>query len=111
MARTVGETRRSTVAGERVAAFVPHPLPPSDPPLALDPVRDVLSRAEHALSRLDLAGEMVPSLDWFTLGWRTRLVAPAVRTSLFAIASTPRPPMSAWRATSRASRRQRRAWP
>ncbi|HYS81679.1 MAG TPA: Fic family protein [Anaeromyxobacteraceae bacterium] len=66
MARTVGETRRSTVAGETVAAFVPGPLPPSDPPLALDPVRDVLSRAEHALSRLDLASDMVPSLDWFT---------------------------------------------
>ena len=65
MARAVGETRRSTVAGETVAAFIPNPLPPSDPPLALDALREVLSRAEHALSRLDLAGEMVPSLDWF----------------------------------------------
>jgi Fic family protein len=61
----VGETRRSTVAGEAVAAFIPNPLPPADPSLALDPLRDVLSRAEHALARLDLAGEMVPSLDWF----------------------------------------------
>ncbi|HET8541905.1 MAG TPA: Fic/DOC family N-terminal domain-containing protein, partial [Anaeromyxobacter sp.] len=25
----------------------------------------MLSRSEHALARLDLAGEMVPSLDWF----------------------------------------------
>jgi Fic family protein len=65
MARTVGETRKSTVAGETVAAFVPSPLPPSDPPLAVDDLRDVLPRAEHALARLDLAGEMVPSLDWF----------------------------------------------
>jgi len=65
MARAVGETRSSTVAGETVAAFIPNPLPPSDPPLALDALREVLSRAEHALSRLDLAGEMVPSLDWF----------------------------------------------
>jgi Fic family protein len=65
MARNVGETRRSTVAGEAVAAFIPNPLPPADPPLALDALRETLSRAEHALSRLDLAGEMVPSLDWF----------------------------------------------
>lgn len=65
MARMVGETRRSTVAGEAVAAFIPSPLPPADPPLALDTLRDVLSRAQYALSRLDLAGEMVPSLDWF----------------------------------------------
>jgi Fic family protein len=63
--RTVGETRKSTVAGEAVAAFVPSPLPPSDPPLALEALTDVLPRAEHALARLDLAGEMVPSLDWF----------------------------------------------
>jgi Fic family protein len=65
VARTVGETRKSTVAGETVAAFVPNPLPPSSPPLAVDALQGVLSRAEHALSRLDLAGEMVPSLDWF----------------------------------------------
>lgn len=65
MRRNVGETRRSTVAGETVAAFVPGPLPPADPPLAIHAVREVLSRAEHALSRLDLAGDLVPSLDWF----------------------------------------------
>ncbi len=65
MARIVGETRRSTVAGETVAAFVPLPLPPSDPPVAVESLGEVLPRAQHALSRLDLAGEMVPSLDWF----------------------------------------------
>jgi Fic family protein len=65
MARIVGGTRKSTVAGETVAAFIPSSLPPSGPPLALDDLGDVLPRAEHALSRLDLAGEMVPSLDWF----------------------------------------------
>lgn len=63
--RTTGETRRTTVAGEVVAAFVPHPLPPSGPPLSLDALGEALPRAQHALSRLDLAGEMVPSLDWF----------------------------------------------
>ncbi len=65
MARIVGETRRSTVAGDTVAAFVPFPLPPSDPPLEVASFGEVLPRAQHALSRLDLAGEMVPSLDWF----------------------------------------------
>lgn len=65
MARIVGQTRTSTVAGETVEAFIPAPLPPANPPLALDSSRDVLFRAEQALIRLDLAGEMVPSLDWF----------------------------------------------
>lgn len=65
MARIVGEARKSSVAGETVAAFVPYPLPPRDPPLALEAFAGVLSRAQHALSRLDLAGEMVPSLDWY----------------------------------------------
>jgi len=65
VARTTGETRESTVAGERVAAFVPYPLPPRNPPLAMEPLGELLARARHALSRLDLAGEMVPSLDWF----------------------------------------------
>ena len=53
------------MAGETVEAFIPNPLPPASPPLDLDSAKDVLSRAEHALARLDLAGEMVPSLDWF----------------------------------------------
>src|SRR6516165_4251466 len=65
MSRIVGETRKSTVASETVAAFIPSPLPPSDPPFAVDDLGDVLPRAEHALARLEVAGEMVPSLDWF----------------------------------------------
>jgi Fic family protein len=64
--RKTGEFRRSTVAGETVDAFVPGALPPADPALALDgDLAQVLARAEHAVARLDLAGEMVPSLDWF----------------------------------------------
>jgi Fic family protein len=64
--RKTGEFRRSTVAGETVDAFVPGALPPADPSLALDgDLAQVLARAEHAVARLDLAGEMVPSLDWF----------------------------------------------
>jgi Fic family protein len=64
--RKTGEFRRSTVAGETVDAFVPGALPPAAPSLALDgDLAQVLARAEHAVARLDLAGEMVPSLDWF----------------------------------------------
>jgi Fic family protein len=55
-----------TVAGEEIAAFVPYPLPPRDPPLNVDgALAAPLRRAEQALARLEVAGEMVPSLDWF----------------------------------------------
>jgi Fic family protein len=66
MARITGTYDRKTVGEEVVAAFLPHPLPPSDPPLALEGrTPELLGSAEHALSRLDLAGEMVPSVEWF----------------------------------------------
>jgi Fic family protein len=58
-------TRTSTIAGEAVEAFLPHSLPPSEPPLSLASCGEVLARAQHAVSRLDLAGEMVPSVEWF----------------------------------------------
>lgn len=66
MPRITGTYDRSTVAGEEVAAFVPYPLPPADPPLFLDEeARQLLWSAEDALSKLALASEMVPSVDWF----------------------------------------------
>jgi Fic family protein len=41
-------------------------VPPREPPLDLGAKRSALiARAEHALARLEVAGEMVPSLDWF----------------------------------------------
>jgi Fic family protein len=64
--RTTGRSERTTVGGEEVAAFLPDPLPPADPPLALDgSLGERLRAAEQGLARLDLACEMVPSLDWF----------------------------------------------
>ncbi len=70
MARTTGQYERTSVAGEEVAAFVPHSLPPSDPDLSLAAgALELLQQAEEALRRLELAGEMVPSLDWFVYGF------------------------------------------
>ena len=64
--RVTGRTLGRTVAGEQIAAFIPYPLPPRDPPLKLDgELAALLLRAQQALARLEVAGEMVPSLDWF----------------------------------------------
>ena len=64
--RATGRYERTTVGGEEVAAFVPDALPPADPPIVVDAaLAERLRAAEQALDRLELAGEMVPSLDWF----------------------------------------------
>lgn len=66
MQRITGRHERAFAGSEEVSAFVPLPLPPRDPELAIDNrIAERLRAAEHALARLDLAGEMVPSLDWF----------------------------------------------
>ena len=63
--RVTGRYEKSSVGGEEVACFVPTPLPPVAPPLAIEGVlADRLHAAEHALTRLDLAGDLVPSLGW-----------------------------------------------
>lgn len=68
--RVTGIYETTAVAGEEVAAYVPHPLPPADPALELDAkLRDQLRDAEESLRRLDLAADMVPSLDWFLYGF------------------------------------------
>lgn len=64
--RVTGSYERSSAGGEDVSAFVPLALPPRDPPLVVDAaLAERLRSAEHALARLELAGEMVPSVDWF----------------------------------------------
>lgn len=65
MVRITGVAESTIVGGERVEAFVPRPLPVVDPPLDLHRLSARLQAAEHALRRLDLAAEMVPSMDWF----------------------------------------------
>lgn len=64
--RTTGKYESSVIAGDKVEAFVPFDLPPGQPVLSInDQLSMRLREAEEALVRLELAGEMVPSLDWF----------------------------------------------
>ncbi len=64
--RATGQTLKRTVSGEAIAAFVPYPLPPRNPVLNVDgELAALLTRAEQALARLEVAGELVPSPDWF----------------------------------------------
>jgi len=64
--RITGRYERTKVGGEEIAAFVPHALPPVAPPILIDAARgERIRAAEQALVRLELAGEMVPSVDWF----------------------------------------------
>ena len=66
MKRETGEYERNTVAGEAVHAFIPQKLPPRDPPLRLDgELAAPLARAEEQLRLLELAGDLVPSVEWF----------------------------------------------
>ncbi len=64
--RTTGQYDSISVGGETVRAFVPLGLPPTDPPLVIATGLDArLTLAEQALARLNVAGAMVPSIDWF----------------------------------------------
>lgn len=64
--RTTGTYEQTTAGGEAVNAFVPYPLPVSDPPIELNErLRKRLQAAEQALQRLEIAAAMVPSVDWF----------------------------------------------
>ncbi len=70
MSRKTGTYRTTTVGGEKVRAFIPHPLPPSHPGLDLDEALTGLhADAVAAISRLNVAGAMVPSHDWFLYGF------------------------------------------
>ena len=64
--RITGRYEKAIAGGEKVDAFIPFDLPPARPALLIDAkLGHRLHEAEQALVRLDLAGEMVPSLDWF----------------------------------------------
>lgn len=70
MKRETGRYRATIAGGERVEAFVPHPLPPKHPPMVLDEkIAHALAQANASLARLAVAGAMVPSPDWFLYGF------------------------------------------
>lgn len=62
--RTTGTFVTTTTLGEAVRAFVPHALPPRDPPLAHDSYAEANHRAEMALARLAGVAGLVPSVEW-----------------------------------------------
>ncbi len=64
MTRTTGTYVISTTLGESVRAFVPHTLPPSDPPLSSGVFTELNRQAELALARLAGVSGLVPSVDW-----------------------------------------------
>ena len=70
MARKTGTYRTSSAPGETVRAFVPHALPPADPPLAIEgELAERHAAAIAAIGRLRVAGAMVPEPRWFLYGF------------------------------------------
>ena len=70
MLRETGTYRISTVHGEAVRAFIPHTLPPVEPPLAIE--GDLVDRhaaAVNSIGRLRVAAAMVPDPGWFLYGF------------------------------------------
>ncbi len=54
----------TSVAGERVRAYVPPPLPP-DPPIRLEPLLGLIEEANRALGRLDGVASILPDTPLF----------------------------------------------
>ena len=66
MARSTGSYVVNSTLSEPVRAFVPHPLPPSAPPLA--DFATLNHQAEQALARLAGVSGLAPSVDWLLYG-------------------------------------------
>ena len=64
MARVSGSFINTTTLGETVRAFVPHPLPPAEPPLSPSSYETQNRAAEMALGRLAAVCGLVPSVEW-----------------------------------------------
>jgi Fic family protein len=70
MVRKTGTYRTTVFGNEKVRAFIPHPLPPKNPPLKVEgELVELHVEALAALGRLAVAGAMVPSPDWFLYGF------------------------------------------
>lgn len=64
MGRVSGTYITSTTLSESVQAFVPKPLPPSEPVLALQSYVEQNRLAELALAKLSGVSGLAPSVDW-----------------------------------------------
>lgn len=64
MIRETGVEVITTTMGEAVRAFVPHSLPPANPPLAFESYSTLNRTAELALARLNGVSGLVQSVDW-----------------------------------------------
>lgn len=64
MARITGSYITTGIVGESVQAFVPNPLPPANPALALETFVELNRAAELALARLSGVASLAPSVDW-----------------------------------------------
>ncbi len=68
--RGTGRYEVITTTGEPARAFLLHPQPPSKPPLLVEgELASAHESALAALARLELAGSMVASVDWFVYGF------------------------------------------
>jgi Fic family protein len=66
--RSTGTYLTSTTLGELVRAFMPYPLPPAEPVLAISGFAAPNAAAELALARLSAVSGLVPSVDWLLYG-------------------------------------------
>ena len=64
MPRLTGTYATANTPDEPVRAFVPHPLPPAEPPLAELGFAELNRQAELSLARLSGVAGLVPSVDW-----------------------------------------------
>ncbi|MEY4765494.1 MAG: hypothetical protein RI907_2167 [Pseudomonadota bacterium] len=66
--RSTGRYLTVTTLGETVRAFLPHALPPADPPLQPGTFEAANTAATRALDRLAAVAGLVPSLEWLLYG-------------------------------------------
>ena len=70
MSRVTGTYRSITIGGVPVKAFIPFPLPPTDPPLEITgKLADLHGAALASLGRLRVAATLIPDRSWFIYGF------------------------------------------
>ncbi len=70
MSRITGHYRITRVGDEKVRAFIPAPLPPAKPSLAVDhSMASLLASAMTSIGQLSIAADMVPNAQWFLYGF------------------------------------------